>query len=114
MQTTINERMSKIYDLCKAQKDSVEHRVDEEQRIDTETHERCAQEKEMKRVQVCTFLGTVLKRGRRDKYINTDVAPLRVHKQNVRPTILRAISTRIHRSCPGGLVGNLFYSDGWT
>lgn len=55
-QTRINERMSKIYDLCKAQKDSVEKRVDEEQRIDTETHERRAQEKEMKRVQVSTLM----------------------------------------------------------
>ncbi|CAM9133239.1 unnamed protein product [Hapterophycus canaliculatus] len=51
-QTGINERMSRIYDLCKAQKDSVEKRVDEEQRVDTETHERRVQEKEMKRVKL--------------------------------------------------------------
>lgn len=50
-QTRINERMTKIYDRFKAQEDSVEKRVDEEQRIEMETGARRAQEKEMKRVQ---------------------------------------------------------------
>lgn len=44
--------MSAIYDRFKAQEDSVEKRVDEEQRIEMETDARRAQEKEMKRVQV--------------------------------------------------------------
>lgn len=44
--------MSKIYDRFKAQEDSVEKRVDEEQRMEMETGARRAQEKEIKRVQV--------------------------------------------------------------
>ena len=55
-QTKINERMSAIYDRFKAQEDSVEKRVDEEQRIEQETDARRAQEKEMKRVQVRRLL----------------------------------------------------------
>lgn len=43
--------MTKIYDRFKAQEDSVEKRVDEEQRMEMETDARRAQEKEMKRVQ---------------------------------------------------------------
>lgn len=48
--------MSAIYDRFKAQEDSVEKRVDEEQRIEQETDARRAQEKEMKRVQVRRLL----------------------------------------------------------
>lgn len=44
--------MSAIYDRFKAQEDSVEKRVDAEQRMEMETDARRAQEKEMKRVQV--------------------------------------------------------------
>lgn len=51
--------MSAIYDRFKAQEDSVEKRVDEEQRIEQETDARRAQEKEMKRVQVRRLLYTL-------------------------------------------------------